>query len=380
VKDTSQEVSKGQRHEPSLPTPPSAKDTPNISLSGIERSRDFHTTLTISTTEAALGVNRTITLPDRQRVKVAVPAGAYNGQVIRLERQIEATAPNTPKGDVIVTLAVTPKAESAVVEAIPGLPSIHWRTYLLFGLALIILLSGIIGLSQFGVSLLPSNRTNAINNKTGTGLHTLQATSSAATASAVAQATATAQANATAAVTANLYNSGLKTLALNESLSKNSTTSRWDETSGGCAFTTGGYQVTATHVCVARSTDFRDFAFEVQMKILKGDGGGILLRSTSSASYYFRISQNGNYALLACAAEGASCNRILTSSFSSAINSGQNQSNLIAVAATGNLIELYVNNERIDHVNDNSSLHGQIGVIAEPASEVVFSNARVWTP
>ena len=121
------------------------------------------------------------------------------------------------------------------------------------------------------------------------------------------------------------------------------------------------------------------------MKIVKGSAGGIVFRSTGSASYYFRINQqNRTYALFACAGAGTSCNTIVipSNSFSSEIVTGLDQSNTIAVVAKGNSIQLYVNGARINEVdgsNASISLHGQIGLVADSSSEVVFNNARVWT-
>jgi hypothetical protein len=69
----------------------------------------------------------------------------------------------------------------------------------------------------------------------------------------------------------------------------------------------------------------------------------------------------------------------LLSSFSGQIKQGLHQSNVIAVVARGKLIELYVNDERVSSVTDGSSSSGQIGLVAEVGSEVVFSHARVWT-
>jgi hypothetical protein len=119
--------------------------------------------------------------------------------------------------------------------------------------------------------------------------------------------------------------------------------------------------------------------FEVQINLLSGNGGGILLRASTSGSYYFRISQNGYYTLSVCTETGTSCNKILTSRFSGAITQGLHQSNIIAVVARGSRIDLYVNYERVDSVTDGTSSSGQIGFVAEVGSEVVFSHVRVWT-
>src|SRR6266853_1692739 len=66
---------------------------------------------------------------------------------------------------------------------------------------------------------------------------------------------------------------------------------QWEEDNkaggGGCAFTAGSYHASMLQAgffssCHARATDFSDFAFQVQMNILKGDRGGIIFRSDGS--------------------------------------------------------------------------------------------------
>ncbi len=283
------------------------KDTPNISIPPVVQSNDFYTTLTISTIEALAGVMRTLTLPGNQHVKVAVPAGAHNGQRLRLEGQIEASSPYTPKGNLIVTISVTPSVEAAVIESIPDLPPVrvNWRTLLLFGFALLILIAGITSLSFFGISHIFPSSTAAVPSISSGSNSTPQA--SATSGNAAAQATATAQFNATATatITANPYDSDLKTLVHNEPLNRNSSYA-WDEVNGSCVFEAGGYhvinlaQATTVQMCLAHNTNFGDVTFQVQMNLLKGSGGGILLRATDTAAYYFRISQDGKYALLVC--------------------------------------------------------------------------------
>src|SRR6266581_9475111 len=53
----------------------------------IAHMMDIRATLAISKAEALAGTSRIVTLPDGQRISVSVPTGAYDGQVIRLERQ-----------------------------------------------------------------------------------------------------------------------------------------------------------------------------------------------------------------------------------------------------------------------------------------------------
>ena len=191
---------------------------------------------------------------------------------------------------------------------------------------------------------------------------------------------------ATATRLQNVYNNAMhKPPALDDPLRDNSKGYGWSEgdqgNGGNCAFTGGAYHVSQTDPnyltwCSATTTDFSNFVFEVQMKIIKGDVGGIIFRNSV---YTFDVGQDGSYQLLVCASTCTS-----PRSFnSSAIKVGLNQTNLIAVSAQGSAIGLYVNHQLIDSLDDSTSSSGQIGVIASPSNnnptEVVYSNAKVWT-
>jgi hypothetical protein len=316
-----------------------------------------------------------------------------------------------PKKDLVLTITVTPPAggvtaeppdpassrpsnpsisrpskpsipELAVIQSIPGLaPSrITWKTLSFVGLALLLLLVGVITLSPLGKTLSPINAPNATAtaNASNATMQAVQNGVSAATATTNAEAMATAQANATAAVNANLIDPTMQQLKLHEALNKVSS-SGWD-TNGGCTFAADGYHVlaqAATQLCIAHNPNFSDFTLQVQMNILKGTGGGVVFRATGSMAYYFRIGRDGNYGLFACV--GSDCSKMLIHGFSSAISQGQRDANILAVVAKGNHFELYVNDVRINEAYDSSSLHGQIGVVVEASSEAVFSGLNVWT-
>jgi 3-keto-disaccharide hydrolase/zinc ribbon protein len=216
-----------------------------------------------------------------------------------------------------------------------------------------------------------------------------------ATATAAVQLTTTAQTqahlNATAtAATENPYtHSG--TLALTDSLSDNSKGYKWSEAPMNCRFTGGAYHAIApdahfSDYCLASITDFSNFAFEVQMQIIQGDDGGIVFRveNTNPNQYYvFYIGQDGSYFLNM--ANGSNYPILASGTNTAAINQGLNQTNVIGVLARGNAITLYVNHRQIADVTDGTFSHGQIGFLASPQgsgghpTEVVFSNARVWT-
>ncbi len=133
--------------------------------------------------------------------------------------------------------------------------------------------------------------------------------------------------------------------------------------------------------CTARATNFIDFAYQVQMTLVKGDQAGIIFRfdGIRKAFYSCSISNKGTYALDIDNQQGFVSQ--LTSGSSSAIKTGLNQSNLVAVLARGSQIYLYVNGQYLASAQDSTYKNGAIGVIAEDdghPTEALFSDAKVW--
>jgi hypothetical protein len=184
-------------------------------------------------------------------------------------------------------------------------------------------------------------------------------------------------------------NSG--SLALNDLLQNNNGGNGWPDATNSngsaCQFMQNAYHVSMTqigsfHYCIADSPDFSNFAYEVRMVISQGDGGGVIFRAngTQNKFYYFRIGRDGSYGLDLYS--DSTHVRTLASGVTPAAHTGLNVPNLLAVVARGGTIDLYVNNQRITSVNDSTYGSGQIGVGAASSTgltEVVFSNARVWT-
>jgi len=449
---------------------------------------DIRATLAISTTEALSGASRTLTLPGGRSVTVPVPAGAYDGQVIRLEGQGEPSSGGGPAGALVLTLAIrqpeevkglsdagfvektayasypnlpptivpasdphlqqpltpppppgfeplppavlarTPSAYEPAIQAsnpylppavastssppggirpglaparpgsgAPGPSGPKGRVILLIGLALLII-AGSVGLysvihaNQVATATAHAHATATAAAFSATG--TAQAQSIAATADAFnATATPQAQATGTAMAYQNLYNSATSgTPALSDPLSDNSNGNGWSEGTSSnfaCAFAGGAYHASESQknsfvYCDAPSTNFRDFAFQVQMKIIKGDDGGVIFRAndTNNTYYVFSVGQDGSYELFVCPPKASKCNSALLNNSSGAIKQGLNQTNVVTVVVKGNTITLYVNQQEIDSVTDNTFSHGQIGVIAFDISnptEVVYNKAKVWT-
>jgi len=453
---------------------------------------DLRATLAISTTEALSGASRTLTLPGGRRVTVPVPAGAYDGQVIRLEGQGEPTSGGGQPGALVLILVVqqpeevkglsdtgvvektarasypnlqptivpasdphlqqpltpppppgfeplpptvparTPSAYEPTIQAsnpylpsavasptpppggirpglaparpgsgAPGPSGSKGRVILLIGLALLIIASGIAGIfyvvhaNQVATATANAHATATAAAFSATG--TAQAQSIAATADAF-NATATTQAQATGTATAyqDLYNSSTSgTPALSDPLNDNSIGNQWYEgtstVGGACAFSGGAYHASESQTNAfvgcdsdSASSDYSNFAFQVQMKIIKGDAGGVVFRAndTNGKYYVFSVGQDGSYEFFVCPPNATKCNSALLSNSSGAINQGLNQTNVVTVVVKGNTITLYVNQQEIDRVTDNTFSHGQIGVIAYDISnstEVVYNKAKVWT-
>jgi hypothetical protein len=202
-----------------------------------------------------------------------------------------------------------------------------------------------------------------------------------------ATATAHANATATAAVKDPYTHSG--TLLFVDPLSDNSKGHGWDINSN-CAFIGGAYHAIAPNpsygdYCIAKSTDFSNFVFEVQMQVIKGDQGAITFRVTDTVAhnqyYDFYVGDDGSYELDVV----NDSSKALAYGSNSAINRGLNQTNVVAVVAQGSSIKLYVNHQLIASATDSTYSHGNIGVEADPSAnnahptEVVYSNARAWT-
>ena len=216
-----------------------------------------------------------------------------------------------------------------------------------------------------------------------------------ATAQAGVTATLTAQTDATTA-TATTLGSIFTTItgsttALNDPLSDNTGNNGWDETStsvdGQCVFTNSAYHAIEARLgylqpCIAESTSYSNFAYQVQMVADRGDQGGIVFRASSSKGsfYFFRIGIDGSYALDLY--KSATLATTLSQGFSPAITTGLTQSNQIAVIAIKGTFYLYANQQFIVALSDSTLTSGTIGVASldtRVPTEIEFSNAQVWS-
>ncbi len=277
----------------------------------------------------------------------------------------------------------------------PPSPSRGNRIGLIIGIVvfvLIIIVGGVLAISHLGTQGSATSATPTVAPAQATQTAQAQAV---ATSFAAATATAQAQASATAAVIAanpNPYTAGQGKLALIDPLSDNTKGYKWDtsvRTDGTCAFTGGSYHVSTPktqffYVCSAEVTDFSNFAFEVQAKVVKGDCAGMVFRADSNTGkmYFFEVCQDGSYTFSRYLDFTGNNVKDLAGGSSSAIATGVGQTNTLAVVAQGSTLTIYVNKQKISSATDSTFTHGQIGVFADASNnptEVAFNNAKVWT-
>lgn len=218
-------------------------------------------------------------------------------------------------------------------------------------------------------------------------------------ASATAQAlpTATAQTGdefATATATAlneQLTRDTSGTPALDDPLTDNSMNNQWatgytDNNNTGCNFVAGSYRVQEAlqrfiRTCFAATTNFSNFVYQVSIAIISGSAGGILFRGNGASGqyYFFWIDTEGNYILELY--NGDSSHTVLARGFSSAILTGLDEPNNLAVIATKGTFYLFVNQTYVASASDQTLHGGQIGVAAynfNLPTTVNFSEAKVW--
>jgi hypothetical protein len=180
-------------------------------------------------------------------------------------------------------------------------------------------------------------------------------------------------------------------LVLDNTLTSAQTGSLWNQStpttqqSTGCYFLNNSYDMrdTSPNYCLASNTDYADFVYQIDMKTIQGQSGntgGIVFRvdDNQDTYYSFQVCVDGSYSLIR---NSATDNITIGKGRSAAIIQGDQQSNLLAVKAIGKDLFLYVNFHLVEHVQDLSYTHGNIGigvVVNSEETEVAFHDAKVW--
>ncbi len=374
---------------------------------------DIHATLAISMAEAQTGSRRTLNFPDGRQISVTVPIGVYNGQVLRMEGLGLPSPYGGPTGALLLSIAIAPtetipaitnpeklSQTIAVAPPPPSPPSSPgassssrqrqgFPASMVILLVVVALLVGLVGGGILYFSRLNSSNTNQGNlpshlqNTVTAGVTPTQQGNITATATA----TATAQSSPSVSASSNPYtNSG--TLVLNDPLTSNNY--NWvtgtNNHNASCQFTAQGLNVTQPaqgffHGCIAQSTHFNNFVYEVRVNMISGDYAGITFCADKAQGTYYNFYITGDGRFVLEVFRGDQSQGKLTSSSSSAINTGPPSTNVLAVVVQNGSIGLYVNETNIATVNDATYTQGQIGVFSGNnvnSAEAVFSNARVW--
>jgi len=329
-----------------------------------EQTTILRTTLVISQHEARNGTSRSLDLPGAQPIKVDIPAGVHDGQVIRLSvRGKTGDASSESVEMVVITISITPGDETVRQESMLSAS----RTWLLGAMALFVVLASmgtylLVGVhAQTGGPIKP-RPTAPRSLTTPTGTQTTVIASPSPSATIIAEQKLYSEATSGKPV-------------LTDPLVNNQAGYQWDEipviTQGGtCAFIDGAYHATQGlrdffYRCMAKQTDYANFAYQVEMTIQTGDEGGIVFRFDRAllTFYSFHISTDGAYRLDIDNREGFV--RTLSQGTSPAIKIGHNQTNLITVIAQGSHLSLFVNKQYVTDVIDTTCSRGSIGVMAQ---------------
>lgn len=138
---------------------------------------------------------------------------------------------------------------------------------------------------------------------------------------------------------------------------------------------------------VTEPVNYADFKLEITVEdIPAGSSGGVVFRSRDGFDFYsFRVSARGSYILdLALGRENEEMQwqTLVSWTQSDLVDS---DSNRLGVIAQGDDFWLFVNDELVEHMHDQTYTSGEIGVIAEhwdgeEGVRVYFDDLSIWTP
>jgi serine/threonine protein kinase len=312
--------------------------------------------------------------PQRRFATVTAFARAV-GQILE-PPQLQSAVPRKDDGGT---------AESSQVHTLPPPDRRRTRSRAFGGIAiglllLVLLLS--VGLISYNAAIFPfARQTNPA------------ASATQAARTALARGTQQAVATFTAQSTREIYTATTSgSPVLNDPLT-NRSTSTWRSVQGknyACLFTSGTYHMqiasASTYLnCLDQKPSVHNFAFEVEMSVIKGDGGGIIFRSDDSQAnfYVFRTASSGTqsyFSFLAYVTSGTTTSIKYIQETVSQIDA--HAFNLITVIGYEDTFYFYINKMFLMKAQDTTLTKGSMGMYAwngdKGATEVAFRNARIW--
>jgi len=329
---------------------------------------------------------------------VTSPRSQLSQSIIKAVHLEEPALASNSQGLETTAVLRSPEVDTAIISPHRSLHSS--RILLLIGLVVLVIASTIGLYSFIEAKQIATNNVHTIA-PTNTISHT-----AISTANAVVNATATENAlGAHATATLQTLNNALDTiqnpysprsgtLVLNDPLKNNNKGYNWCNTLDPAEWKfpgdalhviTSGGSGPGSIPCIAGNTNFSNFAFQVQMTVTKGSGGGIIFYDGNNinilSNYRFDIRTDGTYTLSLEVSESNNF-KVLKTGSTPLINFATSQTYLIGLVARGGNLDLYINLQHLMSVNDSTLTKGAIGVEAltdGTPSEVTFRNAKVWT-
>lgn len=161
---------------------------------------------------------------------------------------------------------------------------------------------------------------------------------------------------------------------------------------GACHFHDQMYDITMTtknyfYPCYSKAAPLRNFICLVEMRIEKGDAGGIVFRDDSKRPdlYYFHIDADGAYALNYWPNATTSEPPLLLAGTSNVFFRDQIQEgrkSLVAIVARGSDLSIFIDGTYVGSTQDNRIAGGRIALTAYKIlndTEVIYDQVRVWT-
>lgn len=130
--------------------------------------------------------------------------------------------------------------------------------------------------------------------------------------------------------------------------------------------------------CPYDRSSLSNFALQVEMRLLTGDGGGIVFRNDTLGNlYYFHVLPDGRYNIYI--EQGHK--------FTSKLYTGQinvfssNEKTTLTLIAKGSQIYLYADQQFLTYLQDTTYTSGFLGLMANNSNspaEAVYTNAKIW--
>lgn len=162
-----------------------------------------------------------------------------------------------------------------------------------------------------------------------------------------------------------------------------------DDDNSSCQFQHDGLHIQTTEkayyfVCSEKKI-YANFAFEVQMTMIKGDCGGLGLRydAKHGSSYTLFICHDGTVLLKWNGSLQIKDQKILACSNAATVfKTDYGQMNTIAAFVKGSIITVYVNQTQVLTVNDATFSQGVLALLVcegTNSTEALYREAKLWT-